>query len=236
MCIRDRFQPAALFHPGKTPAIDFATALFSIIFSSVILSNLIYYLIELLEKFNFHIPSVDAAIPSPQTPLQIFVLFFTMALLPAICEEFVYRGILKGSLQTLSAKAAILFSSIAFGLMHGTAEQVPFAFCLGLVLGFFSIKTENFFLVVAAHFCNNFLSCLSLTVNNSRFDSVSNIAIIVIGLISLVIFFKRNGFRFKKEKETISFAEAAKAGSRSVFFWLFTAIYVSYTVITTLSL
>ena len=47
-----------------------------------------------------------------------------------------------------------------FGLMHGNLRQVPFAFIVGLVLGLLYVITDNIWLPIVVHFCNNAISVL----------------------------------------------------------------------------
>ena len=47
-----------------------------------------------------------------------------------------------------------------FGLMHSNFEQIPFAFLVGIVLGFITVKSGSIWLAVLVHGFNNFISVL----------------------------------------------------------------------------
>ena len=94
---------------------------------------------------------------------RLFLAIFSMAVMPAIFEELIYRGIvLKGLLQKFKPQVAILISTLLFTLMHGSLDQTLFQFFLGYLLGFVAYKTQNITYSIMIHFLNN-LTVLLLT-------------------------------------------------------------------------
>ena len=77
------------------------------------------------------------------------------AILPALVEEFALRGVVLGSLRKFGDTFAIVVSAALFGIMHGNLEQMPFAFVIGLYLGFITVKTGSVWSAVLLHFINN---------------------------------------------------------------------------------
>ena len=64
----------------------------------------------------------------------------SVALLPAICEEFTHRGLLlNGTRKLWGYKTAIIVSSIFFGLMHLNIQQFFFATILGIFMAYSNI-------------------------------------------------------------------------------------------------
>ena len=83
------------------------------------------------------------------------ISFLGGAALPALVEEFALRGIVLGALKKFGNTFAIIMSSAMFGIMHGTVSQIPFAFVMGLYLGFATVRTGSIWTSVAIHFLNN---------------------------------------------------------------------------------
>lgn len=84
---------------------------------------------------------------------------FSVAILPAICEEFTHRGLLLGvGSKIIGYKKAIVLSSIMFGLMHLNIQQFFYATILGLLMGFVFAVTKSIFPAMIIHFCNNFIN------------------------------------------------------------------------------
>lgn len=63
-----------------------------------------------------------------------FLCLFAIGILPAILEEFVYRGAIYNQHRKGSVKKAILCSGLFFGLLHMNINQFSYAFVMGIVL------------------------------------------------------------------------------------------------------
>ena len=87
-----------------------------------------------------------------------FLQLFLVAVLPAICEEFIHRGVLLQGIKHIGFKKAIVISSLCFALLHFNIQQVSYAFVIGLILGFVSVVAKNIWPAIIIHFVNNAIS------------------------------------------------------------------------------
>lgn len=83
-----------------------------------------------------------------------------MALIPAICEEFLFRGVVLGGMlsvaKTNKAKIiCVVLSALLFALVHQTALQLIYPFIMGLVFGFIYLYTNNLLYGMILHFVGN---------------------------------------------------------------------------------
>ena len=93
------------------------------------------------------------------TPTQLFFLeLFLVAVLPAICEEFLHRGVLLQGIRSLGYKKAILISGFLFGLIHFSITQTVYAMVIGILLGFIAIVSKSIVPAIIIHFVNNAIS------------------------------------------------------------------------------
>lgn len=84
-----------------------------------------------------------------------------MAALPAFVEECTFRGVMMGSYATGGRPVkAIVFSAIAFGLMHMNFNQMCYAVFMGLVFGAVVEATGSIWSSMTMHFCVNGFSTL----------------------------------------------------------------------------
>lgn len=83
---------------------------------------------------------------------------FSVAVLPAFCEEFLHRGIVLQGTKHMGFKKAILISSLLFGLLHFSIQKVFYAFVIGLILGLVSVVAKNIWVGIIIHFVNNAFS------------------------------------------------------------------------------
>jgi membrane protease YdiL (CAAX protease family) len=80
-----------------------------------------------------------------------------IALLPAIGEEIVFRGVVQQQLMRRIANpwVALAVSSAIFSFFHFQFEGFLPRLILGFLLGWLYWKTQNFWVPVLAHFFNN---------------------------------------------------------------------------------
>ncbi len=86
---------------------------------------------------------------------EIAYLILAYAVLPAICEEFVYRGILCATLEERGLLPAILYSAVAFGMLHFELSHLPVYIFAGLLLCALMYATRSLLSTVIVHFAFN---------------------------------------------------------------------------------
>ena len=103
------------------------------------------------------LPHGDAAMLeriTRQPPLVVTLL--VLALLPAIAEEMLFRGVLARGLATrLGAFWAILISAAVFSLYHVLPIQMIPTFLLGLALAVIAVRGDSIYPTMLAHVLNN---------------------------------------------------------------------------------
>ena len=110
-----------------------------------------------------------------------------IAIIPAISEEFLFRGFLQTTLQRNSGPViAITISSVLFGAMHlnlGMFIPLPLA---GAYFGYVGFVTSNLIYPVILHFLTNLISVLTVYFQN---DMTSNSSTETVTLKLGIIFF-----------------------------------------------
>lgn len=81
-----------------------------------------------------------------------------MAVLPALVEEFVFRGMLFGTYKKSKMLPAIFLSAFLFGGMHMNLNQFLYTFVLGIYMAFLVEATGSILSSMLAHFTVNFTS------------------------------------------------------------------------------
>ncbi|MBR2714835.1 MAG: CPBP family intramembrane metalloprotease [Ruminococcus sp.] len=167
--------------------------------------------------------------------LDVILFYVTVAVIPALVEEFAFRGVILGVLRKYSDSLAILVSGITFGVMHGNFTQIPFAFIVGLVLGYIAVKTNSLLPGIIIHFLNNATSVtLTLLDTNTSLDDhyiylanfIIMLIIVFLGLTSFIALAKKhNGFfKLPKTKNILTFKEEVKTVFLAPTVIIFTAI------------
>jgi membrane protease YdiL (CAAX protease family) len=87
----------------------------------------------------------------------------SLAVMPAVCEEFFFRGFLQGTLaEKISGPFALLVSSLAFSLTHALPEILLPIFLLGFAFGALRLLTGSLLPCMGAHLLNNALGVTAL--------------------------------------------------------------------------
>lgn len=126
----------------------------------------------------------------------LLVNIFIIALVPAIGEEFLFRGVVLRLFNEIFANVhlAIFVSAVIFSLFHlqffGFLPRV----LLGMILGYLFICTRNLWVPIAFHFVNNAASVIvyflyenkMISVSVDEFGSSTNIVYIIGSLLITV--------------------------------------------------
>lgn len=107
----------------------------------------------ILNKMGF---SAMAAMEMATITTDKFSMFLYISILGPISEELLFRGVLLRLLRPYGKQAAIVLSALAFGLFHGNIIQIPFAFLVGLVLGYVTVEYSVVWAMLL-HIFNNFV-------------------------------------------------------------------------------
>ncbi|MBO5852393.1 MAG: CPBP family intramembrane metalloprotease [Clostridia bacterium] len=142
-------------------------------FANVLTNNVVGF----FETFGIHFQSPD--IVYPQGIFGFLLSFLAIAVTPALVEEFATRGMVMGAAREHGEAFGLTVSAFFFSLMHGNLVQIPFAFVMGLIIGFAVIKTGSLVTGIAIHFANNAIA-VSMTYLLELTESV-----ILEGIISM---------------------------------------------------
>lgn len=96
---------------------------------------------------------VDAMDRLFQYPLWFRIV--TMALLPAIVEEFIFRGLIFNGLKRRNPFWAIIVSGFLFGAMHMNINQFLYAFVMGVFFSLVAYATGSMWPTMIMHFIYN---------------------------------------------------------------------------------
>ena len=83
-----------------------------------------------------------------------FSMFLYTCLFAPVVEEIVFRGLVMRGLEKYGKWFAVVASSVLFGLFHGNPAQSPYAFAVGLVMGYVAME-YNLLWAMVMHMINN---------------------------------------------------------------------------------
>ena len=141
--------------------------------------------------------------------LEFIFILICSSVIPALVEEFAFRGMVLGTLRRFGDLPAIVISALVFAVFHGNFVQIPFAFIVGIVLGLITVINNSIWPAIISHFLIN---AYANVVNELSSDFPVIVAILLyfivaIGVICLVSLFLKG--EFKKVNNKIIFVPLA---------------------------
>ena len=140
--------------------------------------------VRLLELMGYTMPS--ASVPSVAGGGFVGVLI-VVALLPAILEETLFRGIILQGLKEVGTVAACLLGGLLFSVFHQNPAQTVYQFICGCVFTLLAIRADSLLPTVIVHLLNN-----AVILFDMKFGFLANvsqggqIALYVISAVCLV--------------------------------------------------
>lgn len=96
----------------------------------------------------------------PSSPIELAAAIAVIAVIPAIFEEFLMRGIVYGVMAEFNTLAAAVFTTIMFALLHGNLAGIPGYLLLGAILIFVLQRTGSLYACMLLHLTNNVAAVL----------------------------------------------------------------------------
>lgn len=111
------------------------------------------------------------------SPLELFISLIVLALVPAVCEEALFRGGLQNYLYrgTRQVWFSIIAVSLIFSLVHFSAYGFLSRLALGIILGLLYQYSGRLWLPILAHFINNAAAVLMIWYQKSNGLSITEI-------------------------------------------------------------
>ena len=144
--IRETFR---FKNPGILPMLLIAAISVPAYFTAAMLNNVLVYFLQFIGK----IPATPFPIPQNLPELAVGILVIGAA--PGICEEIMHRGLLLRAYEKRGTYKAVFIVSVYFGIFHFDITNFFGPVFLGLIIGYYVVRTDSIFAGIFAHFLNN---------------------------------------------------------------------------------
>lgn len=165
----------------------------------------------LLQKGGYQLTEI--ALPLDNVGYLILAIIL-MAVLPAIFEEFIFRGIILNGLKTkFGENYAILISALMFAFAHGSIEQFLYQFALGIIIAWMVVRTGSLLSGILIHFLNNAIVLILnyISQNGGSFELTYNawqwVLSIGLVLVACVLIYLIERFYFKHKNRDLNINE-----------------------------
>lgn len=103
----------------------------------------------------------ELSISSSQSVGMLFLNLFVVGLLPAIGEEFLFRGFIARGLKARSYVFAMVMTGFMFSIFHGNALQLVHQFLGGMIMTFVYLASGSIYTSMIVHFVNNVVALVT---------------------------------------------------------------------------
>lgn len=178
------------------------------------LSELNALFLEFLGDFGY----VDVGISLPSMDGFGFLgVLFVVAVLPAVFEEIMFRGVLLNGLKSFGKTGAVLLCGALFALYHQNPAQTLYQFCCGVAFALIALRAGSVLPTVFSHFLNNALILTLAKFGVESFPVPVAIVLLTVSVICLTLSLVWLFFWDKKEEEKLEM-QAVDKSERKRFF------------------
>ena len=133
-------------------------------------------------------------------------VLLAIAVLPAIFEEVIFRGLLLKGMKCFGVIGAALINGVLFSIYHQNPAQTLYQFCCGFTFALVAIRAGSIFPTVLSHFINNALVITLMKFGIVDFTGWVLVVVMVVSVLCLIaslvwLFFLDKGEKAPCKKE-----------------------------------
>lgn len=185
-----KFCTQELFTRGRPMKIGDFFSLLAVFMMGQTLFSLMSMVQEwILNQFGL---TAVRAIESATADYETLSIFLYASFGAPIAEELLCRGLALRPLVDYGKRFAILMSAFFFGLMHCNIVQTPFAFVVGLVMGYVAVE-YNILWAMVLHMINNLVigDLPTRLLGDVAGNTLAGLAIWMLAISGLIILIRR---------------------------------------------
>ncbi len=135
----------------------------------------------------------DAYIGKSMGALNTVLIVISFVLLPAILEEFLFRGILCAEFQSHGMITSVILSTLFFSFVHFNFKSLPVYIFAGIILSLLMYATKSVYAAMIVHLAYNLFGFYGQPYLTTLYKATGSTAVfvlllIIVLIISLIIF------------------------------------------------
>ena len=123
-------------------------------------------------------------INTPQTPFSFILSLIVIAVLPAIFEEILMRGIVLHATEKYGYRSSLFISALWFAILHNNLSNIPAMLFLGFISCYAVWMTQSVYAGMLIHFSFN---ATGLVFQTTGFPESNTVAVIIL-ILSILLF------------------------------------------------
>lgn len=110
-------------------------------------------------------------LPAIENGKQLLAAVLAIGLVPAVVEEFLFRGLILRGYEKFGSRIAIVMTGILFGMLHLQLMSIPSIILLGIVITYVVYRTNSIFAGMIYHFVHNTITIGFLFIQNAIIEN-----------------------------------------------------------------
>ncbi|HZJ83691.1 MAG TPA: type II CAAX endopeptidase family protein [Clostridia bacterium] len=151
----------ARFNKIKTVEVLLVLGMAIFGYGVTIIINLIWFWIA----SHWGVPE-GQALPAIETGAQFLAAVLAIGIVPAVVEEFLFRGLILRGYEKFGSKVAIIMTGILFGMLHMQLMSIPSIILLGIIISYVVYRTDSILAGIIYHFVHNTMTVGILFLQN----------------------------------------------------------------------
>jgi membrane protease YdiL (CAAX protease family) len=141
---------------------------------------------NVIQKMEESAGNMQERMLNVNTIFGLLINIFVIAIIPAVSEEFLFRGVIQRLLRdwTKNIHVAIIITGIIFSVVHFQFYGFVPRMFLGILFGYLLYWTNNLWVPIAAHFLNNAIAVISYYIYYNSDNKIESLNPDEIGLQS----------------------------------------------------
>ncbi|HZJ56646.1 MAG TPA: type II CAAX endopeptidase family protein [Clostridia bacterium] len=105
-------------------------------------------------------------LPAIENGVQLLTAVLAIGVVPAVVEEFLFRGLILRGYERFGAKMAIVMTGILFGMLHLQLMSIPSIILVGIIISYVVYRTNSIIAGMIYHFIHNSIAVVFLFIQN----------------------------------------------------------------------
>ena len=134
------------------------------------------------------------------TKYPVWLAIIAFAIVPAVVEEYVFRGLILGAYMKVDMRAAVVISSLFFALLHFSLGSILYGFFYGCLFALIRIATGSMIYSMAMHLVFNAVNVMVAYMGTFLIPGWIVALLLVAGLAGFItlciLFFRKHPVEF----------------------------------------
>lgn len=192
---------------------------------------LLYPIVTVCDSLLYKIGITPNIIPYTLTKKNYFISILSLVILPAVCEELLFRGIIYNGLKKHGKTFSIILTGLMFSIFHMSLTQTVYPLLMGILLSVIMFYENNIYYCITVHLISNFTSLtlsyfdINLMFNHWTYILLAILLAILFTFVILFLTLKNSKNQYKQPITRQDKTYLTTVMSIMLFLWIISVLF-----------